>query len=137
VPVTILILVAVLVAAAAVGLVWRRRLGRVQPARSRQTLTATDLNAPLGSKVTLVQFSTPVCQPCRVTRGVLGTIAEADDGVRHVEIDAEQRLDLVRRLNVLRTPTVFGRYACGRRGRGRGLNGTPRSGRHGEDDSGW
>jgi hypothetical protein len=42
-----------------------------------------------------------------VTRGVLGTIAEADDGVRHVEIDAEQRLDLVRRLNVLRTPTVF------------------------------
>jgi hypothetical protein len=29
------------------------------------------------------------------------------DGVAHVEIDAESRLDLVRRLDVLRTPTVL------------------------------
>ena len=29
------------------------------------------------------------------------------DGVAHVEIDAESRLDLVRRLDVLRTPTMF------------------------------
>jgi len=29
------------------------------------------------------------------------------EGVQHVEIDAESRLDLVRRLNVLSTPTVL------------------------------
>ncbi len=29
------------------------------------------------------------------------------DGVAHVEIDAESRLELVRRLDVRRTPTVF------------------------------
>lgn len=29
------------------------------------------------------------------------------DGVVHVEIDAESRLDLVRRLDVRRTPTTF------------------------------
>jgi hypothetical protein len=29
------------------------------------------------------------------------------DGVAHVELDAEAHLDLVRRLNVMRTPTVF------------------------------
>ena len=29
------------------------------------------------------------------------------DGVTHVEIDAESRLDLVRRLDVRRTPTTF------------------------------
>jgi hypothetical protein len=29
------------------------------------------------------------------------------DGVVHVEIDAESRLDLVRRLDVMRTPTTF------------------------------
>nr|BFE32780.1 hypothetical protein GCM10010200_050310 [Actinomadura rugatobispora] len=29
------------------------------------------------------------------------------DGVAHVEIDAEARLELVRRLNVIRTPTVL------------------------------
>jgi hypothetical protein len=29
------------------------------------------------------------------------------DGVTHVEIDAESRLDLVRRLDIRRTPTVL------------------------------
>ena len=29
------------------------------------------------------------------------------EGVTHIEIDAESRLDLVRELNVLRTPTVL------------------------------
>ncbi len=29
------------------------------------------------------------------------------DGVAHIEVDAESRLDLVRRLDVLKTPTVF------------------------------
>ena len=29
------------------------------------------------------------------------------DGVHHVEIDAESRLDLVRRLNIFATPTVL------------------------------
>jgi hypothetical protein len=43
------------------------------------------------------------------------------DGVAHVEIDAESHLELVRRLNVLRTPTVFvldGSGAIVRRGSG-------------------
>ena len=31
----------------------------------------------------------------------------ADPGLRHVEIDATRRLDLARRLDVLRTPTVL------------------------------
>jgi hypothetical protein len=29
------------------------------------------------------------------------------EGVRHIEVDAEAHLDLVRRLRVLRTPTVL------------------------------
>ena len=29
------------------------------------------------------------------------------EGVQHIEIDAESRLDLVRRLDVRRTPTTF------------------------------
>jgi hypothetical protein len=38
---------------------------------------------------------------------VLGDVAGLVDGVAYVEIDAESRLDLVRRLNVLSTPTVL------------------------------
>lgn len=72
-----------------------------------ELLTADDLGAPLGERATLVQFSTAFCQPCRATRRILDEVAGAVDGVAHVEIDAESRLDLVRRLDVVRTPTVL------------------------------
>ncbi|MGN9787084.1 TlpA family protein disulfide reductase [Nonomuraea sp. ZG12] len=70
-------------------------------------LTGGDLGAPLGERATLVQFSSAFCQPCRATRRVLADVSALVPGVAHVEVDAESRLDLVRRLDVLRTPTVF------------------------------
>lgn len=87
-----------------------RRLGRspksVVSAEARG-LSAEDLGQPLGERATLVQFSTAFCQPCRATRLVLADVAAHVAGVRHVEIDAESHLDLVRRLDIRRTPTVF------------------------------
>ena len=38
---------------------------------------------------------------------VLGDVAAMVPGVAHVEVDAESHLDLVRRLDVTRTPTVL------------------------------
>lgn len=70
-------------------------------------LSAADLGHSLGERATLVQFSTAFCQPCRATRRVLAGVSREVAGVAHVEIDAESRLDLVRRLHVRRTPTVF------------------------------
>jgi len=70
-------------------------------------LSAADLGVPLGERATLVQFSTAFCQPCRATRRILDEVATQLVGVSHVEIDAEDHLDLVRRLDVRRTPTVF------------------------------
>lgn len=74
---------------------------------STAELSAADLGAPLGTRATLVQFSSAFCAPCRATRQVLAEVARMVDGVSHVEIDAESRLDLVRRLDVRRTPTTF------------------------------
>ena len=54
-----------------------------------------------------MQFSTVFCQPCRAARVTLGEVSALVDGVTHVEIDAESHLDLVRRLDVMRTPTVL------------------------------
>jgi thiol-disulfide isomerase/thioredoxin len=68
----------------------------------------------LGERATLLQFSSAFCAPCRATRRVLGDIADLVPGVTHVEVDAELNLDLVRRLNVNRTPTTLVLDAQGR-----------------------
>ena len=70
-------------------------------------LTEADLGGPLGQRATLVQFSTAFCAPCRPTRQILGQVAGMVDGVTHVEVDAADRLDLVRRLRINSTPTVL------------------------------
>jgi thiol-disulfide isomerase/thioredoxin len=124
----LVVLVVVLVVATAFG-VWRRRtdgrLRRIDPmlGRARETgsardgstlLTSADLGHDLGSRATLVQVSSAFCAPCRAARQVLAHTAGQVDGVRHVEVDAETHLDLVRRLGVTKTPTMFVLDADGR-----------------------
>jgi len=117
-------LIVTLAVATAAGLLLRRysgRFRRVQSAASStplsvaapgaapgsdldapaSVLTGADLGTGLGERATLVQFSTTFCAPCRPTRQILTSVAAMVDGVRHVEIDATTRLDLVRRLRIL------------------------------------
>jgi thiol-disulfide isomerase/thioredoxin len=132
----VIVLVAVLIMTTAFGLAWRRRQGRLRAvgatgrpgrhpdgsapsdraaagaagaagATGQPALTAADLRHELGPRATLVQFSSAFCAPCRATRQILGEVAGTLDGVSHVEIDAESRLDLVRRLGIFSTPTVL------------------------------
>jgi len=105
----LVVLIAVLLVGTAVGLVRRRRDGRMRAVSGAVdgVVLPETLGEPLGERATLVQFSTAFCQPCRATRRILGEVAAMVPGVRHVEIDAESRLDLVRRLDVIRTPTVL------------------------------
>ncbi|MCK8437403.1 thioredoxin family protein [Streptomyces sp. D2-8] len=99
----------VLAAASAYGVLQRRRSGsvRVRGRDDGKRLDAAELGAELGERATLVQFSSAFCAPCRATRRVLGEVAAVVPGVTHVEIDAEAHLDLVRRLDILKTPTVL------------------------------
>jgi thiol-disulfide isomerase/thioredoxin len=100
---------AVLAAASAFGL-WQRRNGgrlKVRGRDAHRRLGVAELGADLGQRATLVQFSSAFCQPCRATRRTLAEIADMVDGVTHVEIDAEERLALVRELGILKTPTVL------------------------------
>ncbi|MFE1795401.1 TlpA family protein disulfide reductase [Streptomyces sp. NPDC059517] len=101
--------VVVLALASAYGVLNRRRSGRVR-VRGRdggKRLGAAELGEDLGERATLVQFSSAFCAPCRATRRVLGEVAELVPGIRHIEIDAESRLGLVRELEILKTPTVL------------------------------
>jgi thiol-disulfide isomerase/thioredoxin len=70
-------------------------------------VTAALLGQPLGERATLLEFSSAFCAPCRATRRVLADVAGMTPGVAHIDVDAEQRLDLVRSLGVMRTPTVL------------------------------
>lgn len=90
--------------------------GRVpSPARPRRSAARSDtlqqvlddLGRPPGAQATLLQFSSAFCAPCRATRRILTEVSAMVDGVAHIEVDAEQHLDLVRRLRILKTPTTL------------------------------
>ncbi|MFD9791645.1 thioredoxin family protein [Streptomyces sp. NPDC059070] len=107
-PTGLIAAVAVLGAATVFGLVRARRDGRLHRGRGAALhLSSHELGAPLGERATLVQFSTELCAVCPSTRRLLADVAARTPGVLLVDIDAEARLDLVRRVEVMRTPTVL------------------------------
>jgi thiol-disulfide isomerase/thioredoxin len=77
-------------------------------------LEGSPWEAQLGERATLLQFSSAFCAPCRAARRVLTDVADRTDGVRHLEVDAEHHLEVVRRLGILRTPTTLVLDAHGR-----------------------
>lgn len=97
--------VAVIVAAAAFGVLRKARDGRVR-AVSMSSPALARLGVRPG-QTTLLQFSSAFCAPCRATRVVCEQVARTTPGVAHVEVDAESHLDAVRELGIRRTPTVL------------------------------
>lgn len=114
------VLVVAVAAAILIALLLRWKNGRFSAASRAggdedvAVMTSADLGAEPGERATLVQFSSSFCTPCRATRVVLGQVADLVPGVVTVEIDAESSLDLVRRHQILRTPTVLVLDADGR-----------------------
>jgi thiol-disulfide isomerase/thioredoxin len=88
------------------GFAWRRRNGTFRAVEG-PSMDLTTLGWVAGTPVTLLQFSSAFCAPCRATRTLCTQTAAAVAGVRHVEVDAESHLSAVRALGILRTPTVL------------------------------
>jgi thiol-disulfide isomerase/thioredoxin len=105
------VIVALVAVATAAGIVWRRTTGRVRSAgrsHDAEVVTPAEVGAPaFGSTVTLLQFSTEYCAPCRSTARILGGIADERPGVAHVDVDLTHRPDLAKRFGVLQTPTTL------------------------------
>ena len=97
------------------GLAWWLRLrdGRVRAtATEEDAVQAAPVFERLGvrageAELTVVQFSTAFCGPCRVTKARLAHLAATRPGLATVHVDAESHLDEVRELDVRRTPTLF------------------------------
>jgi thiol-disulfide isomerase/thioredoxin len=62
---------------------------------------------PGDADLTVVQFSTAFCAPCRATRVRLQQLATTRPGLAYLHVDAESHLEAVRALGVRRTPTLF------------------------------
>ena len=106
---TFLPLAIVLVLTSAYGLWYRASRGRIKPkSGARALVTSADIDGgSFGSRVTLLQFSSAFCSPCRATRALLTDITADMADVAHIDIDAEGHLELVRRLDIRSTPTTL------------------------------
>ena len=120
------VLVAVLVAGVAAGLLLKARNGRVRvakpgpPTGAEAAESGRELPGPVAaaldpaSAVTLVQISTTFCAPCRHAKAVLEPLAERTDGLHHVELDVTNQPEVAQSLSVLRTPTTIALTPDGR-----------------------
>ena len=99
-------LVVVLGLSSVFGIWYNKSRGTVK-SHSKAAISEDELGTPLGSRLTLVQFSSVFCSPCRATRILLEDITRNVPDVKHVDIDAESHLELVRKLNILSTPTTL------------------------------
>lgn len=102
-------LVVVLVLAIAFGVWYTRSRGEF---RKKKTVNGPKLDASvigveLGSRVTMVQFSSAFCSPCRATKALLEDMVKTMPDVRYAHIDAESNLELVRKLDIRSTPTTL------------------------------
>ena len=109
---TFLPLAIVLGLSSAYGIWYRTSRGKIKgkntPSASSALVHLADLEgASFGSRVTLLQFSSAFCSPCRATRALLTDITADMADVAHIDIDAEGHLELVRRLDIRSTPTTL------------------------------
>ena len=102
-------LLVVLALAIAFGVWYTRSRGEF---RKKKTVNGPKLDAgvigvELGSRVTMVQFSSAFCSPCRATKALLEDMVKTMPDVRYAHIDAESHLELVRKLDIRSTPTTL------------------------------
>ena len=97
----------VLALATAYGIWYQRSRGKVVVKSDKGLITPAMIGAELGSRVTLLQFSSAFCGPCRATRLLIEDVTANMSDVAHVEIDAEANLELVRKLDIRSTPTTL------------------------------
>ena len=92
------------------GIWYQASRGKVKTKTKRASsiaLVENEIGGEFGSRATFVQFSSAFCTPCRATRALLSDITADLDDVKHIEIDAEKNLDLVRKLDIRSTPTTL------------------------------
>jgi thiol-disulfide isomerase/thioredoxin len=106
---TFIPLAIVLAAATGFGIWYQRTRGEFRKKKTVNgpKLTAAIVGTELGSRATMVQFSSAFCTPCRATKVLLEDMVKTMPDVHYAHIDAESHLELVRKLDIRSTPTTL------------------------------
>ena len=111
-----LVIIGLLVLTAlAAGFWWKARTGRAKLVRSGELVDLGKLKAiksgkpvtSFGKSATLLQFSTEVCSICVATARLFKELEKKTPGLKHIEVDISNRLDLAAHFNIMQTPTTL------------------------------
>lgn len=106
----ITILVVVLIAGTAFGLVIRSRAGEVRATEHNESPEKRSLLVDAGATAgaaTVLHFSADWCGPCAAVRRVVGQVVAEMDGPVELELDIDAHPRLARAMNVMSLPTTF------------------------------
>ena len=100
---------------AVLGLIWKAKTGTAKVVASGERVDLVELGiakngkpvTTLDTRVTFLQFSTDFCTYCGPTAKMLQTLERSDPNVTHLEVNVTERLDLVKKYNILQTPTTL------------------------------
>jgi thiol-disulfide isomerase/thioredoxin len=100
--------IGVLVLASAFGFYWRSQQGKLKaPAKIHNFISKDEIGIDLAERVTIVQFSSAFCSPCKATAQIISTLIKDMDDVKFVQIKSEENLQMVEKYDIKSTPTVI------------------------------
>jgi len=101
-------LAALLAVTVGVGVLLRWQQSRPRRSIPHEVVEPARLGAErLGDRATLLQFSTELCARCPGVHRTLSSVAGAQDGVVHLDVDLTHRPDIARHFHILQTPTTL------------------------------
>lgn len=100
----------VLALASAFGLWWRSKQGQFKKAEIAKAphnfISKSEIGIDLGQRVTIMQFSSAFCSPCKATAQIITNLVKDMSDVVYTQIKSEENLKLIEKFDIKSTPTV-------------------------------
>ena len=100
------LLVLILLISTAIGFWYRSKNGVIRKKR-RLHISEAEFAGRYGSRITILQFSTTFCSQGRAAKALISDVVKDEKDISYLEIDAESNLALVRKVDVMSTPTTI------------------------------
>ena len=100
------LLVLILLISTAIGFWYRSKNGVIRKKR-RLHIGEAEFAGTYGKRITILQFSTTFCSQCRAAKSLISDVVKDEKDISYLEIDAESNLALVRKVDVMSTPTTI------------------------------